>query len=574
MSFTETCLQVAAQFIQTVVVIDDRGFAEPPDAVVSVAAEPDDRGYKAPAPATGDTGGGAFADGSADPLVDPDPVKHGLDGRGLTRRFAAMGISCTVYVPEPGESCLGGVDSPADWTSGLLARRADIVVVDWLLDGRTSNQARNFIKHILEDDRKQGGRLRLLAVYTGADDLKAHRRDLQADLQATGISLQEDNTETVVALSGPQLRVVFLHKDHEALPEPDYVVSEGDLPLRLIKEFARLTEGIMPCVALAAISAVRDGTHNILAKFNRTLDPALAAHRSILETPSDSEGYAFGLVFEELHMRLDGARLDSFRPNAAVFEQWVDHLAAQNQQFNLPGSPGKLVAPDQVKLLLVEGTSQHERVGKKDDGSTIVGRRKVWEHLTALFSTSPAEAELANLTFARMALLRREAFGVPDLPNGWLPTLTLGAVIALLPPTSEDNGASAPRYYLCLQPICDAVRLQKARPFPLLPLDIQNASEAFSLVVRVTGGKDLRLRPKTSPYEIRMVDFAPTAGMDSVRGERDAGGLRFHAVDGSSFEWLGEMRPSAAQRVAQQLSSQFGRVGLDEFEWLRKSAGP
>lgn len=574
MSFTETCRGVAEQFIQTVVVIDDRSFAEPPAAVTPEAVEPGVRGYEAPA--TGETDGGDFADRSPDPSGDPEPVKHGLDGKGLTRGFAAMGINCALYVPEPAESGLGGEGDRAALTSGLLARRADIVVVDWLLDGRTSNQARDFIKQILKDDANQGGRLRLLAVYTGADDLRAHRQDLGGDLKAVGIQLQEDDVDGVVALSGPQIRIVFLHKDHDALPMREHVVSEADLPVRLVKEFARLTEGIMPCVALAAISAVRDGTHNILAKFNRTLDPALAAHRGMLATPSDSEGYALGLVAEELHVRLDGARPDSFRATAAVFDKWVDHLSAQGRQFNLTDNSGKLVAvaADGVKSLLAEGHSQLGFVVKKDDGNSIVGKDKVWRQLTALFSNSPAKAELSNLTFARIALLRREAFGVPDLPKGWLPTLTLGAVIALLPPASDDSGASVPQYYVCLQPLCDAVHLKKERPFPLLPLDIrEGASDGFSLVVRVREGKDLRLQPKTSPYEVSMVVFAPTAGMDSVRGAREADGFRFHDVEGRSFEWLGEMRPSAAQRVAHQLSSQFGRVGLDEFEWLRRSAG-
>ncbi len=573
MSFTETCRSVAEQFIQTVVVIDDRGFAERPrEAMTPEAAQPDTRGYEMPTGMTEQSISSDFAEEPPDLSGDPDPIKHDLDGMGLTRRFGAMGINCAVYVPDPGESCLGGAGSGTDWTSALLARRADIVVVDWLLDGRTSRQAREFIKCILQDDRQQGGRLRLLAVYTGADDLQAHRRDLHSDLTAAAIQLQADETDGVVALSGPQVRVVFLHKDHEALPLREHVVSEADLPVRLVTEFSRLAEGIMPAVALAAISAVRDATHTILAKFNRDLDPALAAHRSMLETTSDAEDYALRLVSEELHVRIDCARPDRFQPSAAVFGEWVDHLVAQGREFNLTGTPGNLVSADQVKALLADGASKHEVIGR-GDGSSAVSRRKVWRHLTTLFSAPASEAELANLTFSRMALLGREAYGKPDLPGGWLPTSTLGAVIALVPSSSDEGGPSADQYYVCLQPRCDAVRIPGPRPFPLLPLGLQEGgSDAFSLVVRTRGGKDLRLQPRTSPFEIRMVVFPPAAGMGLVRGERGADGFQFRDTKGRSFEWLGEMRSSVAQRVAQQMSSQFGRVGLDEFEWLRLSA--
>ncbi len=574
MSFTETCLRVAQQFIQTVVVIDDQGFTEPPPAAVAMeAAYPDVRGFEAPASAI-ETNGEDYADRSQDvSSEDPDNIKHGLDGKGLTRRFAEMGINCAVYVPNPDGSDLGGTGQ-SNWLSGRLARRADIVVVDWLLDGRTSQQARDLIRHILAGDQEQGGRLRLLAVYTGEDGLKGHRQDLRLDLNAAGIQLKDDDTDSVVALSGAQLRVVFLHKDHDKLPVREHVVPESELPARLVEEFSRLAQGIMPSVALAAITAVRDGTHNILAKFNRSLDPALAAHRSMLDIPSDAEDYALGLISEELHMRLEGAQPDNFRPTAAVFNEWVDQLSAQGRTFNLTAKPESLVNSDVVKELLAHGTSQHATVAKGKNGTLSLGRDKVWRNLTFLFSGTFDDAACANLTFARMALLRREAFGLSSLPKGWRPTLTLGSIVALMPPGSGTNSEVSPHYFVCLQPLCDAAHLKKERAFPLLPLKIQaGTSDTFSLVVRVRNGQDLKLHPKNIPNQVRMVVFAPTNGAESVRGEPETDGFRFHDVDNRSFEWLGEMRSSAAQRIVQQFSSQFSRVGLDEFEWLRQSAG-
>jgi len=572
-SFAETCRKVAEQFIRTVVVIDDRGFAEPPpDAIVHEAVPPDSRGYEPPSNEPRAADSADVESGCREPPGDPDPIKHDLDGMGLTRCFARMGINCAIYVPDPDETFPSGAEPGGSGTARILARRADIVVVDWLLDGRNSKQARELIRRTLEDDRLQGGRLRLMAVYTGADNLKAHRQDVRSDLAKAGMQLRDDDSEGVLALSGPQLRIVFFHKDHDLLPVREHVVSEADLPGRLVGEFARMTEGVMPSIALAAISAVRDGTHNILAKFGRSLDPALAAHRSMLKTPSDAEDYALRLVSEELQVRLEGTWPERFRPTAAVFGDWVDHLSARGMTFNLTGKPEHQILPDVVKALLVNGAADHGPVSTSVV-SNPVSKSKVWQHLTNLFSSSPKEAELANLMFARMALLRREAYGTPELPQGWLPTLTLGTIVVLQPSSSGCGATTVPEYYLCLQPRCDAVRLSKERPFPFLPLDVrEDASVAFSLVVRVREGRDLRLQPRTSPYEIQMIDFAPTADLGLVRGERGSEGFRFRDVQGRLFEWLGEMRPSAAQRVAQQMSSQFGRVGLDEFEWLRLNA--
>lgn len=571
MSFTTTCKGVAERFIQTVMVIDDQGFPAAPEPTQTYEAmEPDVPGYapplSRPEPASDDRGL------ERRETEDPNPVKHGLDGMGLTRKFAAMGINCAIYVPIEGEG-LSGSDTPSgDMASGLLARRADVVVVDWLFDGKSSNQARAFIRRMLEDDRRQGGRLRLIAIYTGADGLSKHRDDLCSDLGKAGIEMTADNLDGSLALAAPQLRIVFLHKEHELLPLSDHSVSEYNLPARLVQEFSRLSIGIMPAVALAAVSAVRDDTHKLLSKFGRFLDPALAAHRSMLSSPLEAESYAEKLVAEEMLVCINKNSEDRFSLSEALFEQWIDHLVERGHRFNLNDRPAHELAPERVKRLLSRGADEHKSVGT-GHGNSNVAEAKVWRSLTNLFAASPAEADTANLAFARIALLEREAYGAADAAENFPSQLTLGSILCWSNLAMSEGQSAGTKYYVCIQPRCDAVRLPAARPFPLLPLDVKSDSSSFSLVVRSREKADIKLHPRMKPFEVRMVDFTPTHPLGEVRPEKDGGKRCFKSRDGTVYEWLADMRSSPAQRLVQQLSSQFGRVGLDEYEWLRRSGG-
>jgi hypothetical protein len=42
--------------------------------------------------------------------------------------------------------------------------------------------------------------------------------------------------------------------------------------------------------------------------------------------------------------------------------------------------------------------------------------------------------------------------------------------------------------------------------------------------------------------------------------------------DPRRFEWIGELRESTALRIAKRVADRLSRIGLDESEWLRRSA--
>ena len=44
--------------------------------------------------------------------------------------------------------------------------------------------------------------------------------------------------------------------------------------------------------------------------------------------------------------------------------------------------------------------------------------------------------------------------------------------------------------------------------------------------------------------------------------------------NGTTYEWIADMKDFLAQKICDQLSGRQGTVGLDEYEWLRRFSHP
>ena len=158
---TSPSVAIARDFLQTVLVVDDRaqfGAAIKPESDSSEATDlspasdetssptsqvavPHER-LKTPSPAE-----------LAEALEDDE-----LNAKAIIDCFAKLGLVCGVIRPEHDETIIDII--------GPAARRADILVLDWRLDSDNGEQSLDIIRHVVSDldDRH---RLRLIVVYTG-----------------------------------------------------------------------------------------------------------------------------------------------------------------------------------------------------------------------------------------------------------------------------------------------------------------------------------------------------------------------------------------------------------------------
>ena len=223
-----------------------------------------------------------------------------LDAKVVIDGFAKNGIVCGVLRPDPVE--------PND-TVGFpqmvakAAKRTDILVLDWKLGSFTEGEATlAIIREILEGD-SPSTRLRLLAIYTGEPNLAEISEKISPVIIQSNPGVDLDSDDPMVLIQGP-LRVAIFAKTWAAGSVREdltnRIVAEEDLPDRLIQEFSEMTRGLLSNVAVAGLTALREEAHRLLAQFGIGLDAGYLGHRILLPHPPDAEDHLHEALSAEL----------------------------------------------------------------------------------------------------------------------------------------------------------------------------------------------------------------------------------------------------------------------------------
>ena len=140
------------------------------------------------------------------------------------------------------------------------------------------------------------------------------------------------------------------------------------------------------------------------------------------------------------------------------------------------------------------------------------------------------------------------------------PRLELGVVL-------RDDSAN---HWLCIQPLCDSVRLKSRRSFPMLQLLTDERNPVA--VIRSLENTLIRIRFDTAPHRLVMPEFEPTSA-DAVVARGQPSDWRFTSVAGAEYRAVARLRPELAFQAVQGLTSAASRAGFDASEWLRRKAG-
>lgn len=502
--------KLAQRFLRTAVVVDDKAMMVL-DSVPREISVPDRR-TKAPSPE--DLGG--VAGGS----------QHTLDAKSVIGSFAAQGVICGVIGPEP--------------SAVEAIRRADIVVLDWLLQHDSPDYTLELLGNLLsgEDDRNA---LRLVAIYTGEARLGEIASRVLIELRSKGLDPEEDHLPNAIPYRHG--RVVLYAKSNVNL-EPSLKergVATEDLPKRLLDDFAAMAAGLLPSIALTSLAAVREGEHKVLDRFRADLDPAFLAHRACLPKPEAAEGQMVSHVAEELRGLMDNAVADASPANAGAVESWIHDKFQKDARVRF----GKKELSLEQTVKLANGGLKASDLKEKD-----------FKSLSSGFCGGEAE----NLD-ERLAWIMsfRTVFNAPP------PTLWLGTVVSWASDIEE-------RYLLCLRPRCDCVRLTAETTFLFLPLsDPQQRGQ--QVVVRLENHfKRLVIGQDPGGWVLRQFSPSGRAGSVSATKSEVGGGFLFTDTCGLQYKCRGELKAEHAQRIAQAFSENMSRVAVDESEWLRRIA--
>ena len=479
-----------------------------------------------------------------------------MNAEAVIAGFAEIGSVCAVLSAAPGREFRE--------KTVRAARRADIVILDWKIGDSVGDEALGVMREILQSDRPRQ-RLRLMAIYTGEPDLDGIYQRVRDEI-AEFYGGEEPDEADGFRMSKGALHIVVLAKGgvHTGSPRKfrDQEVTEDKLAERLADEFAQMVGGLLRNAAIAGITAIRDNAHRMLAKFEKGLDPAYLGHRLLLPHPPDAEDHIEEALGAEINSVIEEHRTGS-QANIEAIKSWLTLRESEGLQLSEPFSfQASKVAVDAWCELLLQGI----------DAPGVALPRGVKKPALRKQVTEPFTQDLETATRSdrRFAALLSLKTRYP----GRVPRLTIGTVL-------RTGGTDESRYFLCLQPKCDSVRLDTITGFPLIPLPPLEAAEVggdgidLLLVVETAGDQweHLGIEAKPAGLTVRLFEPGPNPPGEVSASEGEPGEFYFDDADGVRYRWIAEMKDEHALKVAGEVASALARPGPNDSEWLRRARG-
>jgi hypothetical protein len=543
-NFASDQLCAAQAFAHTMIVVDDEA---------GVSPKRDERVVALKTPTRNSVAGTDLSPGAA------RTKSHPLDSKLLMGKALELGLICSIVAPAKSDRIVDKVTK--------AARRADIVSLDWQIHGDDGTLTIAIIKRILAMDKKNGGRLRLIAIYTGVNDRAEILNKVMASIPAsTKEKFQIEATESEI-YSANGLRIVWLHKRSGvrlSSPLDKFDVDVERLPARLQKEFSYLSKGFLSNIALSTIASLRDATHHVLGIFHPHMDGAYFQHRATIEAPVDAEDYAVSIVLSELKKAIDDCEIarKMAGPRAIKNRLAVENPSQQNFTIHHKTRAGAAVTTqiphDDLTLVICDG--------HKVDLSVEIGQKVLRKFLSTIFVESVDEARKHLLDFGSLTGLRKHPCSSgSETP----PALSLGTIMQT--PSHE--------YLLCLQASCDSVRVEKGQRFYFIPIhetSFENAQHIVPTTTKVSPDQYLKLMVPDKPYTFsRSLQFSAPCGESDqrVRAVKLArrSGQYFVGDDKIAYKWIADLKQRRALRIAQDTGHSLTRIGFDEFEPFRGS---
>lgn len=530
---------------------------------------------------------------SAAPSEPISPVLQPTDAeilpiKALNEAFAQHGIVCGFLSPSATGSDRRAIIEAVEKS----AKRADIVVLDWKMEGEEEGTSDGYtalriIDHILKSDEKGGnnfqssGRLRLITIYSQSPNLAAIIDEIERYLKTDSTPIHSFEKLDDFTLRHESTRICAFRKSGGTVND-ERTFDVNSLTGKLIEEFTFLTEGLLSNVAIEALSALRLSTHKILQKFNPELDAPYLTHRALTNPSEETQAHPIAMLASEMQDVLEGNGVtDSISPER--IELWLKSLPQRSFPNIITVNPTlrNITVEQQLELVadaVVNGVNEPTDLSVTNTQWTALINKlkspKKDEHstFTNLMLTDNTGAS-KDREFSVLTTIRSHYTTPP-------PYLNLGTIIAIRNGTVSD-------YYVCIQPVCDCVRLECARRFPFLKLEIPSQPDPqkpkppkFDFIIK-DGASLLELKVSYKPYQMELFTFVPDGKLIKAtqRDTQEQIGTKEWVFAGTTDAgaaiecfWIADLKFAHAQRVAERFGGEITRVGLTESEWLRRMA--
>ncbi|WP_353116189.1 response regulator receiver domain [Nitratidesulfovibrio sp.] len=519
----------------------------------------------------------------------PQNAVNPLDVGEVTKAFAQQGINCAVYRPEQGEDIVG--------TCLQLLKQADAAIIDWHLGvGNDTGPCKEAIKALVMADVAHGAPVRLIIIYT-AEEPAGVRDDLARYLTDLGLSSLPEGAG--FGLQNARGRILVLKKTGEnevggpagLMPEErHYSAKPSELPRHVVDAFSDLVDGLVPSVALHAISAIRERSHDLLGAFNKGLDSSFLLHTALIPNKQDAHSFIVGLVSEENGKLVSGdGKIKSLVSPDSLKQYIAKTIESSTYRCATCSGTGRvrtactLCRGNDRACVVCRGSGRYHKVCERCKGkkSWAISERSVLsvfessaevknlpeiEKLLEIFCTPARDGGDGGYAFCRMSMLSAESeTGTRPYTGKEVPVLHQGTMMVR---TGEDG---RPEVFVCIVPQCDAVRIRnEERLFPCIKGEMTSGINKASYVVRYGGEDKFVSIPKQISW--KCMEAIAFNGEDSVLAVMNEADKFFYFTDvqGKRYRWLADLRQSHALKLASEAVPSLGRVGIDEFEWHRR----
>lgn len=558
MSLQEITRTIVEDFLQTVVVVDDNAYLYRAECE---RCSNGNTGLPEIIPTILHTPLTPVAANSFDSIEEVEaitpPQVHLLNAKVLIDAFANKGLVCAVLRPESDEINLESEDENLIYSKTYKsAKCADLLVLDWQIHGNYGDVTKKIINKIVAEDI-QNGRLRFIAIYTGEPRLTDYITEVTTALNADE-NIHADailNIEAFEISCGPAIITIFGKLESVvggiSADEENRFVSIENLPDSLIKAFTTKHSGLLPNVALSSIAAIRKNTHRVLNKYKASLDPAYLTHRALIHPTDEAERHITDFLADELNSILNDEEVGNVAGNLSI-KAWIHMNYETGLNLKRSLNIGRRIRKPH-KIIEDIFSIGYDKAREKYPTVLNFDKKKLTEKLV----NNRGMAEEINKEFAILTT-NKTYYRKPK------PYLTLGTILKKRTKKGDNS------YWLCLQPRCDSVRIQTSRIFPLLALKATSSGEQYQILVEESGTK-ISLSFKEKAYAMAMVEFlTKTATLSNIASYIRGSNFYFSTVEtDASYQWIGQLKSEQAQRIANKISAQFSRVGLNESEWFR-----
>jgi hypothetical protein len=515
-NFEGLVARAVERFLQSAVVVDDRAFL--PSAIQPTRLRTPSREAVTLAEIEEE-------EKTREPVSDSevsDPANTPLNAKEIVDAFAARGVVCGVLRPSADET------DEVRRVAPRAIRRSDLVIMDWHLYGDDGEATMALLQDVLQE---AGAAMRLVAIYTGDPDLPRVARKLIERLGAAPID------ETSVEIGAA--RIVVIGKADRDAPR-EGAVSEGELPSRLVELYAALADGLVRATALSALAALRDATYRLLAGLGPEIDLGYVGQRALVYPSSEAEDHLLGMLISELRAIIEDDEATRACTDADAVALWLKRESENGR--------GGQISHEALAAAVETDPYDDDSVRVLHQSYAEFNAINLKKGLTEHIAPTVEAAKAADERFAmRMSL--KLVYQRPER------ILSIGTIVV-------DEGG---RYWLCIQPACDSLRIKGSRRFPFVPLTV--APSRVDYVID-DGGATMYLHLSRKPADIDHWKFKADPGFRAVVAKGDPPG--FVSTGRRKFRWVGQLNEAHAHRAAQEVGAEQSRIGLAESDWLRR----